>query len=270
MAGPVSTSQRRSGSVPEPAPAGAVEPLVASAVEPLPEYVSACRDLDALESGAPTPEAKAEFKEISRKLRNCCGQYALATVCRAHGQDVVLEDAIAATNPFGIFTGPYAVTGFLKKNGIVSTEHNKSNEETLFEHVSSGRTAILLVNSEVENSGTCPHWVVVSGVSRDANGQMTWQISDAANMSGSDNFVGEISHERLMKAWHSPLTGFGKLAGFKNYWIGVDEKPGLFSRPLSTMAASSGAHLINQFANGTARSMAFTRGVFDRLRFPRD
>ena len=225
----------------------------AEAVKPLGDYLGKIAYLEwANEQESLTQGQKRLENQCSSAVRNCCGQYALATVCNAHGVEISLEQAKAATNPLGIFTGPKQMTRFLNDQNISAREVNRGSQEALAAHVERGNTAILLINADAEVGKTAPHWVVVSGVSRDRSGAVSsWKVSDAANMANTDSFMGEISNQQIMKAWSKPFGPLSGLTGYSSYFIAVGEEA-RFSRPLiRTLVSSGSADVVNRLANAT-------------------
>jgi hypothetical protein len=230
--------------------------------KPLDEYVSAMETLATLRREKLDPEGEKFARSLERRFRNCCGQYALTCVCREAGREVQLTDVIQQSNPLGIFTGPLEMLRFLKKEQIPATEHNRGTAESLTEHLRSGGSAILMVNADLSRKSLCPHWVVINGVRRDENGEIRWAISDAANMAGSENGVGEISHDDLMLAWSKPLGGFSP---YRNYWIAVGESREGLRLPGAITLPNRSADLLNQLARATAAGGRVPGRIFQVL-----
>ncbi|MFN8392460.1 MAG: hypothetical protein U0136_19360 [Bdellovibrionota bacterium] len=242
------------------------EPRTEPTVRPLGQFLEAATFLDKLaQKESLTDEERGVMKQVERKLRNCCGQYAIATVCQMYDIPVSLRDAIDKTNPLGIFTGPLEIASFLKKQGLQTCSFNNASLDDLERHVKTGRPAILLVNADADKGGIGPHWIVVADVRRDAQGTRQWTISDAANMAGTNNCVGELSESALAQSWKHPLGRALSTGNYHNYFIAVDVQPNLVRIPSSCVVATGGAHIVNQLAKATAKSLEISSDLRARV-----
>ncbi len=252
---------------------GASRELLTPEVSPLNDFLDV---MYAVQEIANNPRATADEKKICaeqiRQFRNCCGQYAVATVCQSLGRPVAIRDVIQQTNPCGMGTGSKDIIDFLKSKGIAATACEKGTVESLRQHVEAGGLAIVLVNADSDPKKFAPHWIVVGKDSElpappNTNQEYCFKISDAANLSGSIDAVGTITSSALATAWEKP---FGRLSGTvlpqDHYWIAVDKNPVGQDRRIVTKVSDASLELLDTLVEAPGNTLRESRELLGSIR----